>query len=782
MDLRENLQRTFGTAYTIERELGGGGMSRVFVAHENALNRSVVVKVLPEDMGGQLSSERFKREIAIAARLQQAHLVPLLSAGEVDGIPFFVMPFVEGETLRARIAREGEFPLTDAVRILREVASALAYSHSHGVVHRDIKPDNVLLSGGAAMVTDFGVAKAISESRTLGGSSVTEVGVALGTPAYMAPEQVSADPHVDFRADVYSWGVMAYELLTGQPPFVGRNVQALLAAHVTETPEHVARRRASIPPALAQLVMRCLEKRPADRPQSADELVHQLDVIGPTLGTTGIAHAIPRATGMRRVAVLAVIVAIVAVGILAYRSWKTPAADARIQSIAVVPLAMNAADSADYFADGIVETLIAALAKVPGLEVRPSSASLALRGRHLSDADIGRMLHVSTLLHVSVRRAPPNMRIIVDLSRVDDAKVLWADQQERPLNEVFAVQDSIATQTAHALTIHLGASDRARVRSFGTDNLQAYDFYLKALYAKQRFDEPSLRQGLALIDSALARDPRYAQAYATMAEIWVNLSDDWVAPSEGYAKAEAAARRALEIDSTLGTARGFLAIAGVTLHRDFVGALREATRAMHDDSLQASSIYPLAGVLSFAGRSDSSLRIGAHAISRDPTNSLYHLVTAWALFDAMRIDSSIVEYRKAIAIEPELPPAWNGLAESLLDSGHPEQALEALTHGEAQHSAHQAAMIRTLVALGRQAEARKLLAALVEDARHHYVSGDYIAAGYIALGDTDQTMRWLERANEQRSQWILVARSDPRWKPLRGDPRFKKLVSEIGPG
>jgi len=254
-------------------------MSRVFVAEETALDRKVVIKVLPPETAAQVSLERFKREILLAAKLQHPHIVPLLTAGESNGLPYFTMPFVDGESLRVRLARHGELPVNHAIRMLREIASALAYAHEHGIVHRDIKPDNVLLSGGSAMVTDFGVAKALSASTNAEHGGMTSLGVALGTPAYMSPEQASADPSVDHRADIYSFGVLAYELLTGQPPFAGRTPQNLLAAHVTETPEAINKRRASLPPALAALVMRCLEKRPADRPQSASELVHALDDI-----------------------------------------------------------------------------------------------------------------------------------------------------------------------------------------------------------------------------------------------------------------------------------------------------------------------------------------------------------------------------------------------------------------------------------------------------------------------------------------------------------------------
>ncbi len=290
---QEQLQLALGKTYQLERELGGGGMSRVFVAQELALGRRVVVKVLLPELAAGVNVERFRREIQLAAQLQHPHIVPLLSAGEADGLPYFVMPFVTGESLRTRLTREGEFPVADTVRTLRDVVSALAYAHGFGVVHRDIKPDNVLLSHGVAVVTDFGVAKAVSASSGSGGSgSLTSHGVALGTPAYMAPEQATASPQTDHRADIYSLGIMAYEMLTGSPPFSGRSPQAVLAAQVVEDPEPVERRRPAVPPMLATLVKECLCKRPADRPQSAAQIMNVLDAIvtpsGGTAATTAV--------------------------------------------------------------------------------------------------------------------------------------------------------------------------------------------------------------------------------------------------------------------------------------------------------------------------------------------------------------------------------------------------------------------------------------------------------------------------------------------------------------
>jgi len=319
-ELRDRLQSALGSSYLVESELGGGGMSRVFLAEEVRLGRRVVVKVLPPEMAAGVSAERFEREIQLAAKLQHPHIVPLLTAGAKGDLLYYIMPHITGESLRSRIAHERALPVGETVRILRDVCDALAYAHGHGVVHRDVKPDNVLLSGKHALVTDFGVAKAVSMSS--GSGTLTSLGMALGTPAYMAPEQAAGDPNVDHRADLYAIGALGYELLAGRTPFGGLSPQGMLAAQVTVTPDPITQHRDSVPPALAALIMRCLAKHPADRPQTADDLLGQLEAMATPTGATladqpvissGTADAIRRAHPVR----VATLFALAAVGVLA---------------------------------------------------------------------------------------------------------------------------------------------------------------------------------------------------------------------------------------------------------------------------------------------------------------------------------------------------------------------------------------------------------------------------------------------------------------------------------
>ncbi|HLB08333.1 MAG TPA: serine/threonine-protein kinase, partial [Gemmatimonadaceae bacterium] len=485
----DQLQSTLGGAYTVERELGGGGMSRVFAATETALGRRVVIKVLPSELGAGVSVERFRREIQLAASLQHPLIVPLISAGSDKALLYYTMPLIEGESLRARVVREGELPIADVLRILRDVAEALSYAHEHGVVHRDIKPDNVLLTKHHALVTDFGVAKALSAAASTG--SDTSAGIALGTPAYMAPEQAAADPHTDHRADIYALGVLAFEMLCGRPPFVGGTPQSVLAAHVTTAPDRSSAHRPSVPGALDALVSRCLEKKPADRPQTAEEVLEDLLAIGTPSQRSAPASTLPTARTRRALWVGLVTAGVIASTVLIAKVMTRrfgPAsleASTETSSVAVLPFENVGGDTANlYFADGMTDELAAALTRVPRLQVAARSSAYAFRGKQVSAQEIGRQLSVSRLVEGSVRRSGSRLRLTAQLVNPTNGLTLWSDSYEREVTDVFRVQDELAHAIAGTLEHTLGGavSDAAVRASRGTEDLEAYDLFLQGRF------------------------------------------------------------------------------------------------------------------------------------------------------------------------------------------------------------------------------------------------------------------------------------------------------------
>jgi serine/threonine-protein kinase len=489
----ERLQAALVSAYRIERELGGGGMSRVFVATERALDRPVVLKVLPPELAQAVSIERFHQEIRLAARLQHPHIVALLSAGDADGLLYYTMPFIEGESLRVRLARAGELPVRDALRVLRDVAAALAYAHEHGVVHRDIKPDNVLLSDGEALVTDFGVAKALSASATGGASGLTSLGVALGTPAYMAPEQAAADPHVDHRADVYAFGCLAYEVLTGEAPFTGRSAAALLAAHMAETPEPVERRRPQLPAALAALVMRCLEKRPADRPQASGEILQALEAIstpsGGTEPTKVVRSSTPGGREKRRRPLLWAGAAVLAVGaaataaVYARRGPASTILDANL--VAIAPFDALG-PGLDIWREGFVDLLSRGLDGAGPLRtVSPTVVIRRWSGRSdpASATELGRLTGAGLAVYGTlVGAGPDSVRISASILDVNGGQPIGEVQLRGDARHMDALSDSLTV----ALLRELGSTRPiAATRSgrFGASSLPA----LKAFLTGERY-------------------------------------------------------------------------------------------------------------------------------------------------------------------------------------------------------------------------------------------------------------------------------------------------------
>jgi serine/threonine-protein kinase len=520
-ELLERLQAALGTAYHLERELGGGGMSRVFVAEETALGRKVVLKVLPPELGAGLSVDRFRREIQLAASLHHPNIVPLFAAGEADGLLYYTMPLIEGDSLRARLAREGELPIGETVRLLRDVVDALSCAHEHGVVHRDIKPDNVLISRHHALVTDFGVAKALSEAT--GPSALTSVGVALGTPAYMAPEQASGDSHVDHRADIYAVGALGYEMLAGRPPFVAPTPQAVLAAHVTQAPESVTRFRASVPSSFAAVIMRCLEKRPADRWQTADELLHQLEAMATPSGGTEPTQAIPSAAvtatsrGSARSVrwqragylVLGVVLALALAWGVARRRTSLASGEANAnKTIVVLPFENLGGSNDQYFADGITEEITNRLTGINGLKVIARSSAKQYKATQKPLRQIGEELGVGYVLEGTVRwehtgDSSSRVRVSPELIRISDGTNVWAHGYDAVMSGMFQVQSDIAEEVANALHVALAEPEKQAIAARPTTNQEAYDYYLQGhAHLERDYSGPDLFSAVGLLDKS----------------------------------------------------------------------------------------------------------------------------------------------------------------------------------------------------------------------------------------------------------------------------------------
>ena len=633
----DQLNAALAGRYRIERELGGAGMSRVFVATETELDRQVVIKVLAPELAEGLSADRFAREIRLAARLQHPNIVPLLSAGATDGLPWYTMPLVRGDSLRARM-NGGPIDPRTALRVIADVARALAYAHAAGILHRDIKPENILLAEGVAVVTDFGIAKAISAAHTSAtAATLTQLGASIGTPAYMAPEQATGDTDIDQRADLYALGVVAYELLAGQHPFADkRTVQHLIVAHLAETPVPLATHAPQLPPAINAIVMQCLEKDPAARPASAYAVLDVLEAAHSTV----IERATTSSTDDPSRGDVA--------SIPTFRGRP---------AIAVLPFENRSNDpDQQYFAEGIAEDLITRLSAWRSYPVIARHASFALERRTLDVKQIGAALGARYLVLGSVRKAGSRARIAAQLVDADSAQQLWGETYDREPTDIFAVQDEISQAIAVPLVVDVQRAELTRARR-RPESLDAWELYHRAQSLTSTFDQENMAQARVLLERAVAADPQFSPPWSALAEVAMHeVMGGWCDdPSRVLEEAVAHARRGIELEPTDAEAHNALAIA-LMMMGDGFGALESSRRALELNPSLPRALTLYAYNRQIAGQPpEESIELVQRAMRLSPHDFyewLYYDVLSSSYFNAGRFADGLETAQKLITISP----------------------------------------------------------------------------------------------------------------------------------
>jgi len=747
--LGEQLKDALGDAYVIVSELRGGGMARVFVAQDTRLGRDVVVKVLTPDLAWGVSAARFAREIRVAAQLQEPHIVPVLNAGETaQGIPFYTMPFVRGESLRNRM-RGGRLPTTESVAILRDVAKALAYAHAHGVVHRDIKPENVLLSSGTAVVTDFGIAKAISASRvrmppagspiepllgdaddpfvTGGGFStrdaLTGTGSSLGTPAYMAPEQAVGDG-VAPSADVYAWGVMAYELLAGSHPFAHcKTAQQLVGAHLVETPASLES-NADLPAALAALVTRCLAKTPTERPQSGGELVEALNATGTDHLTTTQSlrgHHVVRRRALAWAAAGLSMAVLVPVADIVLRARSVHAATTPL--VAVLPIESSGPVGDTTFAPALQEAVSGKLARLTGLRVIDQGSVAIVRRTASTPQQIGRDLGADYVFRAVVhwvRAADGRARTQVTpaLIRVADGTTTWAgDPEEVNLADPFAVQNSLATHVAEKLSIALAPRERdALTRRSTTDTaaLAAYTRGMEKLRQQQAeygFGAPlQVRAALSDFERAYTLDSMYADAYASAGKVLTQLIGARLEQAATMDSAFKLGRRALAINPAQPVAIDIVIYQLLSEDKP-EEARRIAEQAVRENPSDVGALRNLFNMQQYYG--DTAVWTTAQqAVRVAPRNADALNLAAFCAMGFRRYDDAERWIRQILAMDPQRLVTWNRLAtlgERRGDTALVDSAMKQYrAHGGRVAAAHLNTLLAGSAALRREIESTSL--------------------------------------------------------------------------
>jgi serine/threonine-protein kinase len=733
----DRLESALAGRYTIIRELGRGGMATVYLADDPKHDRQVALKVLRPELAALLGSERFTREIRMAAGLNHPHILPLYDSGSADGFFYYVMPAVRGESLRQRLERERQLPVEEAVRLTRQIAAALDHAHARGLIHRDIKPENILLHEGEAMVTDFGIALASSAA----GERLTESGIAVGTAEYMSPEQAAGERELDQRTDVYSLACVLYELLAGEPPFTGVTAQAVIAKRFTDSAPRVRRLRPTVPLAVEAALVKALAVSPADRFGSAGAFAAAL--------TAEI------------------------------RSGPRP------PSVAVLPFRnLSANPENEFFVDGITEDVIAQLSKIRSLKVISRTSVMPFKTREPGLRDIGARLQVATLLDGSVRWSGDRVRIVAQLIDVEADEHLWSETYDRQLTDIFAIQSDVALQIASALKTELSLAERSRIQREPTKNMRAYQLMLQGRHLYSRYTEEGIRKGIEYFRQAIAADPNYAMAHVGLALAFAELAAGQgggdLEPQRAYGEAKEAVTRALVLDSQLGEAHSVLALLKFTHDFDWAGAEQEFKRAL-ELSPGAADIYDHYGWLCSAQeRYDEAMTLTMRAQELDPLT--HRADVASTLLRAGRYPEALDAALRAVEFEPEYPRGLSTLGWSYLKNGMVQEGIDRLEQAvrlTPGNTLHLAQLGQAYGLTGKLEEARAVLQQLEMLSNQRYVSPYHMAYVFTGLGETDRAIDFLERAYRERSGSVYGIKGSFLFTALRPHPRFHELLKKI---
>ena len=795
--LLEQLQQALADRYRIERELGAGGMATVYLAEDLRHHRKVAIKVLRPELATALGPERFLREIEIAAQLHHPNILPLYDSGESQGFLYYVMPYVEGESLRDRLTRDRQLPVADAVQIARQVANALSYAHGHGIVHRDIKPENILLDGADASVADFGIARAITEA---GEERLTSSGFVLGTSAYMSPEQGAGERQVDGRSDVYSLGCVLYEMLAGQPPYTGATTQAIQARRMSDPVPSLRTVRAATPAHLETVIARALERVPADRYQTASQFAGALGAGTPTQTLW------PSTQPTRRLLIGIGVVVVAAV--LAWAGWRalrrvapsiafTSSVMPSPNSVAVLHFENLSRDTADvYLAEGLTEDVTAKLGQVVRLAVASRAAVRRLREAAATPtAQLGRALNVVYLVSGSVQRSGTRLRLTAELVRAATGDRVWGDQYDRPAADLLTIQSEIATSVASGIAGRLLPAERATLARRPTRDPAAYDHYLRGNHILREINQLRVPQAIAEYEAALRIDPSFTAARARIgvAYVWAinwNLATPEIAPETLMARAVAASDQALledSLSSDAWMARG--ALAQFRSPQTFGVASEALRRAIALDPENSDAHRWLGGVLRRLGDFTGGEAELHRSLELDPSQGMSLADLGFMALQRRRYAEASRWYDSAVTLEPT---SWNNRvwrARVRIELGDSAGALRDVRDAVRLSAANarrlaEAVLSQIEAQTGNSTSARARLEALLAPfARADTVDvrdGYELALALVATGQQNRALDLLERVRP-RGPWLWSYLLSPGFDPIRSQPRFQRVYQDSRP-
>lgn len=736
-----------GGRYKLQSVAGRGGMGVVFKAEDTRLRRTVALKFLPEEFSrAPEAKERFLREAQAAAILDHPNICPIYEVDEADGATFFTMTFIDGPSLKDKIAA-GPLPLLEVLDIALQIAEGLKAAHEKGVVHRDIKPANIMLGReGQARITDFGLAS------LEGGAALTRPQTVLGTAAYMSPEQVRGEK-ADGRTDIWAFGCTLYEMTTGRRPFPGEHGQAVLYGILNEAPPRPSTLRVEVPPGLEKVILKCLQKKSADRYPDMDGVIDAL-----------------KGERVRRPA-----------------GEGEPAAPKEVlPSLAVLPFAdMSPARDQDYFAEGLAEELIHALARIQGIRVVARTSAFALNGLKLDVREIGKRLDVRSVLEGSVRKAGNRLRVTVQLVDARTGLHLWSERFDREEADVFDIQDEISLAIVEHLKVSLLAGEKTALKRRSTDDPEAYNLYLKGLYFSARPNPEAFGKALDFFQEAIGRDPNFALAYAGVAFVFVCLANlNLAPPAEMYPKAKAALEKSLSLDPGLAEAHAVAAALQFWFEWNWAAAEESFRRVLALNPGDAMSRGSYAFLLMNRKRFDESIREIKRVLAIDPLMPLFY---AWsiALHNAAgRYDEALGEFTKLQQIDPNIGLAYFHAGMACYLKGLYDEAIRTFDKGcelVCFPGWNEGMLLLSHLKKGDRKKSEEILAEMLEDRKKLPVSPVNIAWGFAALGDLDGAIKWLETAIQERESVMpfIHVYAEALVPVLARDPRFEAILKKM---
>jgi serine/threonine-protein kinase len=791
-DPRNALNTALTGRYRLDQELGRGGMATVYLAWDLKHERHVALKVLLPELAAALGGDRFLREIRLTARLRHPHILPLLDSGEAAGLLYYVMPYVEGESLRDRLRRERQLAIEDAVRIAEEVADALDHAHQLGVVHRDIKPENILLDGRHAVVADFGIATAASLT---GGEKLTATGVVVGTVEYMSPEQAAGEGELDHRSDLYALGCVLYEMVAGHPPFTGTTAQQVIARHLIDTAPSLEAARPGLPAPVARAIERALAKAPADRFGSAAAFARSLrsEAAAPppaglppaSVSRTGRTPALRRRAvwGVGAVLVVAALVLATNPGNLRHRAGTAGAP--RIESLAVLPLDNLSNDpEQEYFADGMTEALIGNLTQIRALRVTSRTSAMRYKGSTQSLPAIAGELGVDGVITGSVQRSAARISIRVQLIHGPTDRTLWAQAYVRDLEDVLELQRDVAQAIAQEVSAQLTPGEQVRLAAVRPVNAEAYSRYLQGRFYLAKRSAKDLDRAITYFEGAIARDSLYAPAHSGLADAYSLLGyfgSGAVAPTDARSRAGRAARRAVELDDGSAEAHTSMGFVRMRFEWDWAGAEREFLRAIELNPRYPTAHHWYAVMLMSLGRHEEAHGEIMLAREMDPVSVIIANVVALHFYLARDYDQATEWVRRTLELEPQFANGYYSMGRLHVQRGEYAQAvreMETAVRLANRTPFYLGQLGRALAHAGRGPEAERVLEELISRPAPEQ-SAYQIAEIYIGLGEATRALDWLERAFEGRAGYLSYLNVAPEMDPLREEPRFQALVRKM---